>query len=599
MGRNFRFNITQRLGLGFGILVVVILVASHLTYTTLNENLKNNTLIKETYRPSVAKLRELQGLIIDTKLLIKNWVFIDLKENTPDKLKLKEIHQNKYPHIKKSLKTLSKNWSVKNREELHRLFYTIDSLFEMHTQIMQSLDNFDAYDNPAIILSITPMVEEAGEVMTLTRRINARLNKIIEYQQKIVNQSNEMLNNSFASFKNEILIIAIVLVIATITVALLIANSIVRPLIRLHEIIYSMSKGILPSKNIPERSDEIGDMSEALSKLIAGLKKTSNFSREIGNGDFNTHFQPLSNDDELGNSLLLMRDNLRNADIEHKQRIKEERQRQWTSQGLTEINEILRQDIHDIPTFAFAIIQHLVNYMDVNQGGLFIINDEDKNNVFIELAAAYAFEQKKILKKHIAIGEGLVGRCVQENETIYMTDIPTSYINITSGLGKANPRSLLIVPLKLNKETFGVIELADFNEIPDFKIHFLERIGESIASAIARAKINANTKALFSQLQEQSEEMKMQEESMRQTIEQLQYEKMEMDESINENEQKIRELRAKSSHKEQELHFVREDLKRKTEKLDRLQEENKQLIEKVKYLKEELRKVKNFERIKF
>ena len=103
-----------------------------------------------------------------------------------------------------------------------------------------------------------------------------------------------------------------------------------------------------------------------------------------------------------------------------------------------------------------------------------------------------------------------------------MTDVPDNYVSITSGLGDANPRAILIVPLKFNDKVFGVIEMASFTEYEDYKIKFIEKLAESIASTISTVKVNMQTVKLLEDSKMKSEELASQEEEMRQNLEELQ-----------------------------------------------------------------------------
>ena len=112
------------------------------------------------------------------------------------------------------------------------------------------------------------------------------------------------------------------------------------------------------------------------------------------------------------------------------------------------------------------------------------------------MKACYAWDKKKFLNHKIYHGEGLAGQAWQEGDIVYLTEVPQSYIKITSGLGDANPTSVLIVPLKVNDQIFGVVEIASFSVFQDFEIEFVQKIAETIASTISTVKINARTQRL-------------------------------------------------------------------------------------------------------
>ena len=312
--------------------------------------------------------------------------------------------------------------------------------------------------------------------------------------------------------------------ILTAIIIWIIAHNISLPIVKTTRVLGDLAKGnIDESKKIKIRTkDETREMGNSVNSLIENLNKTALFAQEIGKGNLEQDFDLLSKKDVLGNSLLEMRKSLKIAQKQESERKLEDEKKHWATQGLAKFGEILRQNTDNMQEFAYSIISNLVKYINGNQGGIFIINDDEENDIFIELLACYAYERRKYMEKRIDLGVGLIGRCVQEQKTIYMTDLPENYVNITSGLGKSVPNALLIVPLKVNDEIFGVIELAGFNEFEDHIIKFVEELGESIASTISTTKINIRTNYLLEQSQQQSEEMAAQEEEMRQNMEELQ-----------------------------------------------------------------------------
>jgi PAS domain S-box-containing protein len=294
-----------------------------------------------------------------------------------------------------------------------------------------------------------------------------------------------------------------------------------KPLDTMKNFLAELKNGILPEPLYFKKHDELTDMAEHLNKVVEGLQTKAGFAIEIGKGKLDSKYQPLSEDDILGNALIEMEKSLQKADYEDQKYKSEEKKRIWTNEGIAKFGEILRLHSNDINFLADEIIQNLVKYLNAAQGGLFFFNDEQKDDIHLELVGAFAYDRKKFIKKSIKLGEGLIGTAALEKERIFLTEIPENYLTITSGMGEAPPRSILIVPLKLEEEVLGVAELASFHIFNQHEIEFVEKIGQTIASTITSVKINARTAKLLEQSQKQAEEMAEQEEEMRQNMEEL------------------------------------------------------------------------------
>jgi PAS domain S-box-containing protein len=247
----------------------------------------------------------------------------------------------------------------------------------------------------------------------------------------------------------------------------------------------------------------------------------SNFMEAISAGNYSANL-----DDELlrgtmGNTLITMRDKL-------KSNAEEDRKRNWSTSGLAQIGELLRTSFTTTQDLFDGIIKFVVKYTKSNQGGLFLLNEENAGQKHLELVACYAYERKKFLNKTIDIGEGLVGQSFLEAQSIYLVEIPEDYVAITSSLGSAKPNALLVMPLKVNGKVFGILELATFGKYEPHEIELVEKLAESIASTISTVRINESTRILLEKTQQQTEEMRAQEEEMRQNMEELEATQEEM-----------------------------------------------------------------------
>ena len=310
----------------------------------------------------------------------------------------------------------------------------------------------------------------------------------------------------------------------------------------------------------------VNNLRDVIANSIGNFKKASEFVKAITSKNYSVQWGGLDqtntkkNTSTLAGELVKMRDQM----IVTKQ---EDERRFWVNEGLTKFSELVRNHQADLTKLSEEATKFLAHYLKAQQGSLFIINDNEENSKFLELAACYAFDKKKFVTKRIDIGDGLIGQTYLEGEAIVLKEIPDDYIEITSGLGHARPTCLCIIPLKYNEKIEAILELASFHFFEPYQMDYLQKAGEFVASAIIGAKVSSRMKVLLEQSQQQSEEMHAQEEEMRQNMEELQATQEEM-------ERKRREMEAMLSQSNEK----EEDMKVKLKEIEKVKRENEDLI---------------------
>jgi GAF domain-containing protein len=244
---------------------------------------------------------------------------------------------------------------------------------------------------------------------------------------------------------------------------------------------------VLSSEDIEKAIPEQKPTLQTLQRLSLEIQEALQFIRKIGEKDFSMQLEYLNPQEGLGKSLIEMREQLQQIS-------EEETNRNWTVTGITKFSDLLRDNQNaELSEIGYLFIRDLVNHVGV---------------------AAYAYSRRKFLQKTFEMQEGLVGRCIMDNEVIYIDDIPENYIQITSGLGEALPRSIILAPIRVNEITYGVVELAAMKKFAKHEIDFVKEVSEDLGSTVANAQINKQTRELSAKANEIRQELEKKEKML-------------------------------------------------------------------------------------
>ncbi|SMO58014.1 Methyl-accepting chemotaxis protein [Saccharicrinis carchari] len=267
-----KLNIAQKLMAGIGIILVAIMINGVATYITLNNSRSLSDEITQVYSPSQQNIQLFKDMIINSRALIKSWVFIDRQPGTADKLTLENLHANDYPSVIKELDANKTNWDKADQATFDAIKLKTDSLFQRHQYVMSSLNTFEAYDDVMIIFDVEPMVGEDGEIMEKSNAIIKEL-EILEHKFGNLNTAAlKEMDESFRWFGGFVIFMIVLLVSIASAIAYWLYNSIIKPLNKAVVFTQAIGKGNLMAQLDVDQDDEIGKMAEALKAMASNIK---------------------------------------------------------------------------------------------------------------------------------------------------------------------------------------------------------------------------------------------------------------------------------------------------------------------------------------
>ena len=194
----------------------------------------------------------------------------------------------------------------------------------------------------------------------------------------------------------------------------------------------------------------------------------------------------------------------------------------WLKSNLAKFTQML-QGQRDLNSVAQRILSELAQVVVAHYGAFYIFTQEENTqSIKLKLYASYGYREAKGIMNEFAIGEGLVGQVALEKERILITNVPSNYIKISSGLGRVKPANLIILPVLFESNVKAVIELASLDKFSQTHLELLSQLTESIGIVLNTIETNTRTEGLLEQSQSLAGELKIQQEELRRTNDELQ-----------------------------------------------------------------------------
>jgi two-component system chemotaxis sensor kinase CheA len=454
---------------------------------------------------------------IDTSNQIKNeigelsiGVASYARSNYKDNQKIQEIKQS-FRSIDGALRDLESTLSLDAAKD--QLNVLEDDYFLYRANVEEILA-FDFSSSYGVSHSLLNEVDEIQQNLILD------LETLIQIQEEEMN--NTLINAKESNDKvlQNIIITLIVSIIFALIMAYMVVRSVTKRLRKIKNVMGTLlddNYGYL--KLEVTSNDEIGDITRAYNEMATTLERQ----------------------DKL--------------EAQYKEEIESQN---WLQSSIAELS-LLVQGINDLKQSGDKYIRMLSSFVGASCSVLYLAKKDDDQNEYLEKYTTYAFTEStltNIATDTIKLGEGIVGQCAQTRETLLINDLPTNYLHISSGLGKTEPTSIIVIPIVTEGELHGVIEIASLKEISSLHQVFLKQACEVLGITINRIQRHQQVELLLKEsqvlneeLQAQSEELQLQQEELRTMNDEL------------EAQNKSSEMKTK------ELEDIKESLEQKTKEV--------------------------------
>ncbi len=191
----------------------------------------------------------------------------------------------------------------------------------------------------------------------------------------------------------------------------------------------------------------------------------------------------------------------------------------WLKSNIARISGLM-QGHRDLTVVAELVMDELAPLVAAQYGAFYLAEEAD-GSTDLRLVGSYGRPVESAGHRRFGLGESLVGQAARSRRPIAVQQIPADYVSISSGLGQAVPGSLMVVPILVEDQVLGVIELASFEQFTPVHRDFLEQLMETLGVNVNTIVANARTDELLeesqrltAELQARSTELQVQQDEL-------------------------------------------------------------------------------------
>ena len=300
------------------------------------------------------------------------------------------------------------------------------------------------------------------------------------------------------------------------------------------------------------------NVNQLASNLTTQVRAIADVSTAVTQGDLTRSIAV-----EASGEVADLSDNINQMIANLRETTRQNEEQDWLKTNLARISSLM-QGQRDLETVTQLIMSELAPAVGAQHGAFFLSDHEEEGPDYeLRLLASYGYTRRKQVANRFRPGDGLVGQAALEKKPILVEDPPEDYVQVASGLGKARPTNIIVIPVLFEEQVLAVIELASFTPFSEVILQFLDQLTETIGVVLSTIIANVRTEQLLQQSQSQSQELQEQSQALQSQQEELQATNEELQEKAEQLERQNRDIEIKN----REIEMARSSLEEKAEQL--------------------------------
>ena len=262
--------------------------------------------------------------------------------------------------------------------------------------------------------------------------------------------------------------------------------------------------------------DLTDDVNQLAANLTNQVRAIAEVATAVTEGDLTRQVSV-----EASGEVAVLKDKLNEMIRNLSETMRQNTEQDWLKTNLERFTRML-QGQRDLATVSDMILSDLTPLVSAQHGAFYALTDPDDGaEPILEFKAGYGYRERKNLSSSFKLGEGLVGQCAVEKERILLTNVPSDYIQVNSGLGESKPLNIIVLPILFEGSVRAVIELASFSAFSLTHQSLLDQLTESIGLVLNTVAATSVTDKLLQQSQSQAQELQSRQEQLHRSNEEL------------------------------------------------------------------------------